>query len=152
MSIQLSITHVMQIIHFSGMGGVDLCDRLLSSYRPTIMGKKWWWSLFINAINVSVVAAWRLHCQLHPLDKLTHLQFRRQITLCLLKTSATRAQTGGGHHADLPTDVRFDGVGHIRMDSTQGRCVLCGKNCRHSCEKCNVRLHTKQCFESYHCR
>ena len=136
--------------YFPGMGGVDLCDRLLSSYRPNIVGKKWWWPLFTNSVNVSIVAAWRLHCQLHPSDKISHIQFRRNITLCLLKSSPMRSQIGGGHHVDLPSDVRFDGIGHTRVDANQGRCVLCRKNCRHSCFKCNVRLHTKQCFDLYH--
>ena len=39
------------------MGGVDVMDRLLGSYRPLIRGKKWWWPLFTNALNISVVAA-----------------------------------------------------------------------------------------------
>jgi len=43
------------------MGGADLMDRLLSSYRPMIRGKKWWWPLFLNALNVSIVAAWRIY-------------------------------------------------------------------------------------------
>ena len=41
-----------------GMGGVDVIDRLLGSYRPIIRDKKWYWPLIINAINISVVAAW----------------------------------------------------------------------------------------------
>jgi len=131
------------------MGGVDLLDRLLGSYRPTITAKKWWWPLFVNAINVSVVAAWRIHCHLHR-QSMTHLEFRREITLCLLKSSEERATTGGGSHADLPNDVRFDGQGHTRIEATQGRCVNCKKNCRHQCEKCAVRLHVKDCFEQYH--
>ena len=45
-----------------GMGGVDVMDRLLSSYRPRIRGKKWYFPLITNAINIAVVAAWRLHC------------------------------------------------------------------------------------------
>ena len=43
-----------------GMGGVDLMDRLLSSYRLKIRGKKWYWPLFANYLNLTVVAAWRL--------------------------------------------------------------------------------------------
>ena len=35
-----------------GMGGVDLMDRALSDYRPRIRGKKWYWPLLINAINI----------------------------------------------------------------------------------------------------
>src|ERR1700761_5289936 len=68
-----------------GMGGVDLMDRLLASYRPRIRGKKWWWPLFVNVLNVSVVASWRLHWALSdsPMD---HLSFRRDIAMCLRKT------------------------------------------------------------------
>ncbi|KRZ02335.1 PiggyBac transposable element-derived protein 1 [Trichinella zimbabwensis] len=47
------------------MGGVDTLDEVLSSYRPLLRSKKWWWNLFSNALNVAVVAAWRLHSELH---------------------------------------------------------------------------------------
>ena len=136
-----------------GMGGVDLLDRLLSSYRPTIKAKKWWWPLFLNVVNMSVVAAWRLYSRLHPQLKVSHLDFRRTITLCLLKRKIPRVQIGGGHHADLPDDIRYDGVGHISEATTQGRCVVCSKNTRSKCLKCNVRLHYSHlstCFLNYH--
>ncbi|KFM75498.1 PiggyBac transposable element-derived protein 3, partial [Stegodyphus mimosarum] len=48
-----------------GMGGVDLLDRLLGSYRPTFRSKKWYWNLFSNALNMAVVAGWILHSHLH---------------------------------------------------------------------------------------
>ena len=58
-----SITQPQLIKQYNdGMGGVDVMDRLLGSYRPLIFGKKWYWPLIINAINVSVVAARWLHC------------------------------------------------------------------------------------------
>ena len=28
-------------------------------------------------------------------------------------------------HADLPPDVRYDGIGHAIIDASQGRCVRC---------------------------
>lgn len=69
-----------------GMGGVDVYDRLLGSYRPRVRAKKWWWPLFSNIINISVVAAWKVHCGLYGrLDSMTHLDFRRSIVMCLLK-------------------------------------------------------------------
>ena len=43
-----------------GMGGVNIIDRLLESYRPATTMKKWWFSIFVNLVNISVVAAWRL--------------------------------------------------------------------------------------------
>ncbi|KAJ4435821.1 hypothetical protein ANN_18440 [Periplaneta americana] len=46
-------------------GGVDVFDRLLSSYRPQLRGKKWWWNLFSSGLNVAVVAAWKIHRELH---------------------------------------------------------------------------------------
>jgi len=45
--------------YMARMGGVDPLDRLLSAYRPKIKGKKWL-SLFVNALNIAVVAAWKL--------------------------------------------------------------------------------------------
>ena len=45
-----------------GMGGVDLLDRALSCLRPVIHGKKWYWPLLINLINIAFVYSWRLYC------------------------------------------------------------------------------------------
>ena len=38
------------------MGRVDSMDLLLVFYRPSICGKKWYWPLFTNMLNISVVA------------------------------------------------------------------------------------------------
>jgi DNA excision repair protein ERCC-6 len=138
----------------ANMGGVDLFDRLLGAYRPSIKGKKWWWPLFTNVLNISVVAAWRLYCTLNKNRALSHLDFLREITICLLKSSPNeRPQVGGGAHVDLPDHVRFDQIGHDVVDAAQGRCVVCSTNTRTKCIKCNVRLHiarTKPCFTTYH--
>ena len=67
------------------MGGVDVMDRLLGPYRLMIRGKKWYWPVIIYAINVSVVAAWQLHCAVAETPK-SHLEFRREIAICLLKS------------------------------------------------------------------
>ena len=132
----------------SGMGGVDLMDRLLSAYRPTIKGKKWWWNLFVNAINLAVVAAWRLHCYTsEPSATISHLEFRREITLGLMKSS-TR-QRLGGPTAPVVGSVRYDGVQHYMESTSQGRCAWCSKNTTKKCTKCNKRLHAL-CFELYH--
>ena len=41
-------------IYNSEMGGVDLVDRALSQYRPEFQGKKWYWPLIVNAINLGM--------------------------------------------------------------------------------------------------
>ena len=44
-------------------------DRLLGYYRPMIRGKKWWWPLVMNLVNVSIVAAWKLYSAIHPEER-----------------------------------------------------------------------------------
>ena len=109
---QVTQPHLIHLYN-KGMGGVDLMDRLLSSYRPMIRGKKWYWPLFINALNITIVAAWRAHCAIEE-TPLSHLNFRREVTICLLKLGhpQPRTQVGGGISAVLPDGVRRDGVGH----------------------------------------
>ena len=58
------------------MGSVDLMDRLLKAYRPTIRGKKWYWPLFVNLLNTTVVDAWKFHCQIGD-KKITYIDFRK---------------------------------------------------------------------------
>ena len=136
------------------MGGVDLFDRLLSSYRPMLRGKKWWWPLLLNVINAAVVAAWRLHCHIFGDKAMSHLEFRRQVTLTLIKSpNYDRTKLGGGPQGTLPATVQHDGDGHIRVPCDQGRCRVCQKNTRIMCLKCKARLHTdrgKDCFAQFH--
>jgi len=136
----------------ASMGGVDLMDRLLSSYRPVIRGKKWWWPLFLNALNVSIVAAWRIHCAVtDAADRLDHLTVRRNLAISLLKAGpgVERRQVGGGHQVDLPPVDRYDGIDHNRIQCSQGRCRVCSKNTTVMCAKCNSDR-GKTCFVDYH--
>ena len=41
-----------------GMNGVDLLDHALPNLRPVICGKKWYWPLVINTINIAFVYSW----------------------------------------------------------------------------------------------
>jgi len=125
-------------------------------YRPSIRGKKWYFPLITNGINLSIVAAWRIHCALSSAP-ISHLQFRREVTICLLKTPLenprTRPLGGGGLIVGLPSILCYDGLDHHKVSTTQGRCKICKKNIRLKCEKCDVRLHRDpglSCFENYH--
>ncbi|KRZ05321.1 PiggyBac transposable element-derived protein 3 [Trichinella zimbabwensis] len=126
-----------------GMGGVDLLDRLAAAYRPSIRGKKWYWPLFVNAVNVATVAAWRLHCFVEE-RPLSHLEFRRQVVLSLLQSErAAPPRVASGSMSQLP-DIRFDGANHILGTGPQGRCKVCKRNTKNMCRKCNVRLHAER--------
>ena len=136
-----------------GMGGVDLLDRLSAYYRPSIRGKKWYWQLFTNFLNVTLIAAWRIHCKVSE-KKMRHIDFRRNITLCLLKGDFTPISQPMPRGAEaLPETIRYDGKNHILGSTSQGRCKVCKINTKNMCEKCNVRLHAergKRCFYIYH--
>ncbi|KRY09692.1 PiggyBac transposable element-derived protein 2 [Trichinella patagoniensis] len=109
------------------MGGVDTMDKLLSSYKPKMRSRKWWWNLFNNALNIAVVAAWRLHCELHATDRsaMTHLAFRRDITAHLLRARPLQISRPGPR-IHLPHSLRSS-RGHFLQSSTQGRCAVCKK-------------------------
>ena len=66
------------------IGGVDIMDRLLGSYRSIIHGKKGYFLLVTNASIASIVGAWHLHCALLH-TPMSHIQLRCKITLCLLR-------------------------------------------------------------------
>lgn len=127
------------------MGGVDLLDRFLSQYRPTIQGKKWYWPLFLNCIGLISVAAWRLHVAVETTDKLDLLAFTRSVVSGLLQTA--KGSTAG------PSGKRIQntnvGLHHPVQAESQGRCAQCKKNTVKKCHECGVRLHP-MCFYEYH--
>lgn len=132
-----------------GMGGVDLLDRMLSSYRPTLRNKKWWWNLFVNALNMSVVAGWLLHSATRENhNRLTHLEYRREVTLALLRIAPRKdgSKTGPKVHRPM-TQRKSDG--HFLVQTTQGRCAQCNANARLACSECKKKLHLN-CFPLYH--
>ena len=102
--------------YIQGMGGVDIMNRLLSANRPGVRGKKWYWPLITNALNISVVAAWRLHCAL-AVKPMSHITFRREVTLCLLKHRliTTAHKVTEGRCPGLPATLRCDGVSHVKI-------------------------------------
>ena len=129
------------------MGGVDLFHRFLSEYRPRLRSKKWWWCLFANFLNMSVVAAWRLHKEIG--GTMNHLQFRREIVRTLLGRVPDKSCRPGP--SGMPVDsIRFSGSVHICVSAgKQERCKLCKKNTMTMCNRCEVLLH-KKCSVIFH--
>ena len=60
------------------MGGIDLVDHVLSDLRPNFNGKKWYWSLIINAFSLGFVYCWQVH-QLSTKPKGDQKSFRRAV-------------------------------------------------------------------------
>lgn len=135
------------------MGGVDLLDRLLGSYRPKLRSKKWWWNLFANGLNMAVVAAWRLQCHLLGKQALSHLDFRREVALVAMKVGLEGYRSRkGGPTASIPSAITASAnTSHYLSSTSQGRCIVCSKNTKKWCQFCGKRLHEK-CFPDFHSR
>ncbi|KAG0410024.1 hypothetical protein HPB47_012866 [Ixodes persulcatus] len=130
------------------MGGVDLLDRFISDYRPTLRSKKWYWPLLSNLLVTLRVAAWRLHVDLQNEPQHDQLQFVRLIEQGLFGEVAPEREVPGPSRA-----LHFwitNGSGHHMVPSgKQRRCRLSKKNSRMMCKKCEVPLHI-HCAEQFH--
>ena len=116
-----------------GMGGIDVCDKLLLSYRPRLRSRKWWWNLFSHIVNLSVVAAFKFYNHINS-DCVSHIVFRREIARALIKVECPRKRLDG--RTTPPSKaVRFDGINHNLESVSQERCTLCKKNTRLCCVK-----------------
>ena len=71
------------------MVGVDLLDRALSDLRPMICGKKRYWPLVINAINIAFAYSWRLYCIVSG-ETIPQKDFGRHIVEVMIKQSKPR--------------------------------------------------------------
>lgn len=134
----------------SGMGGVDLADQAINNYRIGIRGKKWWWVLFTQMVNLAVVNAWKLHSQASdtPLDLLS---FTRNVTRYYLRLGVKTSTFRRGPPT-VPGDVVRDGPGHfpIKLEK-QLRCRVCHGRSKWSCEKCASTLCLeRECFKQFH--
>ena len=104
-----------------GMAGVDLMERLLASYRPTIRGKKWYWPLFTNTLNIAVVPPLR-----HKQHKVTPpIIFETHYYDPLAKWNSEGIQ---GTERSIQRTQHMDRVtNHIPGTTPQGRCKVCIK-------------------------
>lgn len=132
------------------MGGVDLVDSMISTYRCTIQGKKWHWNIFINSLYQIICYSYRFYSDLHAKDpdrKLTFLEFRRMIATTLLKRSANlRAHKEGSESSMRSTSQKntVDIGTHLvkRSDSNKRRrCKHCTGQSLYLYQICEVPSH-----------
>ena len=132
------------------MGEFDLTDRALSGYRPSIDGKKWYWPLVVNALNVVLVYCWRLY-RISTGDTINQESYRRQIVSIMLRRlfRKERAETVPQAYR-VPNEVCLDGYGHYPEPRPVRKCAVCKINCRNICGKCKQNVHVKLCFQRFH--
>ena len=142
------------------MGGVDLHDAFIAKYRIKVKGKKWWWPLFTNMIDSTVVNAWRLFRLTHD-DRQDLLHFRRVIAKTLLTTEKPLneevkdpivSQLGRPTLLQICSKPDVGERNHsITKREKRLRCRFCKSQTIYACSACNVGVHPK-CFSRYHRR
>lgn len=147
------------------MGGVDLLDNFVSMHRIKIKGKKWWWPIFTNFIDVAKVNAWKLY-KLANGSKISLLDFQRSLAIALLSTpeevsedeiiTCLAPQNNIGRPSSFGMQqlnaTKKDKTSHLiqkNPDNKRRRCKYCSSQTITICNKCNVPLHAK-CFKEFH--
>ena len=128
---------------------VDRMDWSINKYRVKIRGKRWYFPLFMNLVDMTLVNAHILYCMAG--HKITLLEFRRSIARTYLSLASLSDPRNSGRPA-LPkpskkrvlSTVRFDPIGHFverTSDGKQRKCGVSMSNVRKQCVMCNVGLH-----------
>ncbi len=110
--------------------------------------KKWYWNIFAQLLNLSIVASFRFYQYVNPTSEVSHKDFRRETARTLIRIQKPRKRKGGAI-STVPKAIRYDNVKHFLEQCPQGRCFLCKKNTRLSCVKCEKRLR-KECSAMFH--
>ena len=154
------------------MRGVDKSDQMISCYNVGRRSKKWWKRGFSHIVECSILNAYILDCDLHPLqhslcgrNKRDYLAFRLQLAEELIGGFTSRKRAGRPRSGDhLDCQRLTPDIGHWPQYCEKIRdCVVCSKkkakfgSPRHEthmkCSHCDVHLcvnRCRDCFQKYH--
>ena len=142
------------------MGGVDLLDMMVATYRILFRRKKWYFSIYTWSLTVAAVNAWRLRMKWQDKQE-PYLDFLRELVIGMMhKHGHVRKVERMVVKSD---DKRKDGPNHWIVHTEAGpdgkpkrrNCKLClslgekDSKALFMCEKCEIPLHVT-CFKNYH--
>ena len=134
------------------MSSVDILDKQVSLYRTRIRGKKWWFPVFTQFLDITVVNARRLYQEASGDKSMLLLNARRKIVLSYLSKPSSnhkRSKRKSSISKNIVGKaIRLDEGNHF-VQPTQRRCAMCGKKTKRFCTRCQVPLHDK-CFQEFH--
>ena len=132
------------------MGGVDLVDSAVATYRPTIRAKKWYWPHFINTVGVLMGASWRIYRATTVEKDLPLLFFLRSVVQSYLHADKLVSGPKVGNAPKTPDVVKHTGEHWPWRLEKQRRCQYnnCGRKVRFECVRCDKGL----CIEDDHFR
>ena len=126
------------------MGGVDLCDQFVSTFRVrTFRSKKWWWSFLAWAVNALIANAWNLFRTVQK-QKIGLLKFKREVTLTILASFGRyKPAMSLAFPRNIASNVKLDTKNHILVKGSSKYC-----RCKYCCGR-SIYLHP-DCFKDYH--
>ena len=142
---------------------VDRAEQNVSSYRISIRGKKWWWSLFAWVLDVALQNSWILYKTFKSNNEpsLDLLNFRREVVKVYFTKYRRSSQARSSSQSSVVdhsqarrgavlADIRYDKIGHFSESCpTTKRCAHCRKTTNRWCRKCDRGIHDR-CFNEYH--
>lgn len=142
------------------MGGIDKHDMLCCLYGIDTKSRKWWHRLFFRLIDMTIINAYVIYCDVNAKIPLT--DFRRNLAMGLVSKGIVKHYSNKRRKISysVPHDVRLSNKGThwpIFVES-RGRCEVCSSNKIHSrpysiCRACKVHLcvnNSKNCFLIFH--
>ena len=123
-------------------------------YKIPLTAKWWYWSLFTNLLDVTMVNASILAKKANK-NKMDLLEFKRYVATSYLKRNGVLKKTSSlysGRKVSVLDNIRYEGVDHSLCKRTaQNRCQAPGCTGRplSYCEKCQVTL-CINCFLPFH--
>ena len=97
----------------ANMGGVDLFDQFVSTYRVRIRSKKWWWPFFACSTNATAVNALRLFRKIHG-NNIPLLKVLRELVLETLgKYGRNRSAQSLNTSGIEETGIELDTLNHV---------------------------------------
>ena len=137
------------------MGGVDMLDKQVSLYRTRICGKKRWFPVFLQFLDITVVNAWRLYQEASGDKIMSLLTAHRKITLSYLSKPTFSNQKYSGHKNKI-SEGRIskaicvdEGNYLVQPISIQRQCAHCDMKTMRICTRHQVPLHDR-CFQDFH--
>lgn len=150
------------------MGGVDLCDRMISYHRVTSRTVRWPLRMIMHFLDLSVVNGWVENKLDNPESKLQLFEFRMAIGWSLISQSDAASVSSDDEEVTQPPvlvrsvqplpDARARKAKHMPecvQTKNPSRCRLpgCSQKTRVMCTTCNVYLcmrSGKNCYKEFH--
>ena len=133
------------------MGGVDLFNQFVSTYRVCIRSKKWWWPFFVWTVNASMANSLNFFCTVKQ-QKIVMLEFQKEVVMTILASfGRNKSVKSLVFPWNVASNVKLDNNNHILVKSTSNycHCKLCGGRSIYIRQKYNVARHL-DCFKDYH--